>query len=94
MINGHNPNQKIQQKLDCGAVVRLDDAVIEHGVIFIHPELPPMRLLFKMDPEGKKLPAYGIEPIAPEHGDKTQFAIVVHEVAEKIVMPETPKLIV
>jgi hypothetical protein len=93
MINGEHP-PKTRQILDCGAAVRLDDAVAEHGVIFIHPELPPMRLVFQIDPTFKTLPKYHMEPIQPEHGAATQFAIHVHECAEPILdIPPAKKLI-
>lgn len=84
-INGKIPiiGEKIEQKIPAGAVVRLDDAVVKFGVIFIHPELPLLRLLFNMDPEGKKLPQYIINPIIPEHGpDKTHFSIELYGVEQ------------
>lgn len=86
MINGEKPT-KIQQFIDCGAVVRLDDAVTEYGVVFIHPDLPPMKLVFQMDPTNQSLPKYHIEPIAPKHGVNTQFAIRVHDLGESIISP-------
>lgn len=79
---------KTNQIIDCGAVLTLDDAVIKHGVIFVHPLLPPLRLMFDFDPKNKGLPKYYMEPITAEHGNQTQFVVHVHDSATTIIVPE------
>lgn len=93
MLNGKHhemPAGRVEQRIDAGAIVRLDDAVLQHGVLFLHPVLPPIKLHVILDPEGKKLPQYHFEPIEAKHGDKTIFAIDLHEVVakESIIQPE------
>lgn len=95
MLNGHeNTKPKIRQKITAGAVVRLDDAVVEHGVLFIHPMLPPIKLYMEVDAENHTIGRYYFDVIRPEHGEQTQFAVELHEVGQPQIMVPDKKLIV
>lgn len=93
MMNGHASFPKKRQMIGCGAVVRLDDPVINHGILFIHPELPPIKLHLELDLEKRTISRYAFESIKPEHGEQTEFAVLVHEELESPILQPDKKLI-
>ena len=67
MQNGHkipglDPTKEI---VECGAAVQLTDVVLSHGVIFVHPDMPLVRLRLSYSPEKKILDAYNFELVKP-----------------------------
>lgn len=68
--------------LDVGAIVPMDEEVMKHGVLFVHPGLPPFRLLFTVE-EGMLKHAFEVVGSAPAQPLKEAT----------IVLPEQPKII-
>lgn len=88
---------KSRQVVNCGAAVAIDDPVMQHGIAFLHPELPLFKLHFQMQPDA--MPKFVFEIVKPESADVKQFTVVVQRGQQppeepKIVMPEQPKLII
>lgn len=79
-----------RQVVDCGAAVRLDDAVLEHGIIFVHPELPLFKLYVSVDVANKKIDKYHFELCKPRDERVKQFIVQIREVGDeaKIIMPD------
>lgn len=82
MVNGSEVNiPKIGgtvQKVLCGAAVHLTPEVIEHGICFIHPDIPLFKMYIGRDPKtGKILHKFEVcQPLFPEI---TKFSIHVVE---------------
>lgn len=54
MNDNQNPDQSADpvtpmQVLNVGAVVPIDEEVLKHGVLFVHPQLPPFKLLLMIE---------------------------------------------
>ena len=68
---------KIQQIIDCGAIIWMDDFVTDNGVLLIHPQLPPIKLYLKTDLENHTISHMHLEVVKAKHGDQTEFAVNV-----------------
>lgn len=87
VIIGAKP--KIQQLIDCGAIVWLDQFVEDNGILLIHPQLPPIKLMLKIDLENHTLSHMHLEVVQARHGDQTEFAVNVvdEESSSAIIKP-------
>lgn len=47
-LNGHGPRPAEPQVVEAGAIVPIDAEVMTNGVLFVHPQLPPFKLWFKV----------------------------------------------
>lgn len=49
-INGEGGLPPMPERVvDVGAVVELDEEVMKHGVLFVHPRMQPFKLFFKFE---------------------------------------------
>lgn len=93
-ITAANVKPKIEQRIPCAAVVRLDDVFLEHGLLMIHPELPPIKLYLKLDLAKHTITGHHFEVVQAKHGDQTNFAIEIHEAAAPPITVPERKLII
>lgn len=84
MVNGEKPPEligidapKIEQVIDCGAIVWADEIIEEYGVLIIHPKLPPIKLHLKLDLENHTISHMHLEVVKAKHGKQTEFAVNV-----------------
>jgi hypothetical protein len=66
--------------LDVGALVPIDEEVLKHGVLFVHPNLPPFKLLFKIE---DNLLKHSFEVVGPA---PQPSSIIMPE--NKLILPE------
>jgi hypothetical protein len=76
--NGERPAKVI----DVGAVVEIDEEVLKHGVLFVHPNLPAFKLIFMIE-DGQLKHAFEIVGPVPE-GKKSKVFIP----EKKLILPE------
>jgi hypothetical protein len=93
-LNGTLPI--IEQEIQCGACVRLDDAVLEHGLVLIHPLLPPIKLHIQVDNTNLDISKNGIaryvfEKIAPKHGSQTHYSVMIMPSSEMMDDMQVPE---
>ena len=83
--NPQNPSPVTPGKiLDVGAIVTMDEEVMKHGVLFVHPGLPPFRLLFTV--EGGQL-KHAFEVVGDAPAQPVKEATVIVPQQPKIIMP-------
>lgn len=91
-MNKEDKVDKTMQVVKCGAVVRLDDAVTEHGVLFMHPEMPLFKMFLNLDLVKKIVDKYHFELVTKESDEVQAFSVVVCEAAEPaILLPQHRK---
>lgn len=73
-LPGLDPTKEV---VECGSAVQLTDAVLKHGIIFVHPEMPLVRLRLHFDEKEKRIDKYNFELVKPTKDETTGFAIVV-----------------
>lgn len=84
------------QEVDCGAVVELNEAVLKHGILFTHPDLPIFKMYMEVNHDSKTIGEYRFELVQPNSAAITDFEIHVKKPAEPkptIIMPEKKGLI-
>lgn len=90
MSNDSRPNgvDLSTQVVECGATVVLDDSVIKHGIVFVHPELPLFRLVIQVDVANKKVSHYAFELIKATSPLVKNFVIEIMGPDAQIVRPD------
>lgn len=102
IINGET-GMPIEQEILCGAAIPITRAVLDHGIVLMHPELPPIKIHLAIETkeasiEMNGISKYAFEKIEPKHGKRTKYAIVImeeqYEPEPKLAIPAKPKLII
>lgn len=84
-INGSPAPQivgEMTQTIKCGAAIHITPEVVEHGIIFIHPDLPIFKLF--LNKKGDKI-EHRFELCKPIVPEVKRFAIEI--VPSSVVMP-------
>ncbi len=70
MVNGSETPDLIgetTQEIKCGAAVHLTPEVFEHGIVFLHPNLPLFKLFLEAAPNNKLNHRFEVcKPLFPE----------------------------
>lgn len=87
---------KTRQVVDCGAAVHIDQSVLDHGVIFIHPDLPLFKLFLQIDLKKKIVKKYNFELVKPKDEHVKHFVVQLREDGDdqKIILPDDKKLVI
>jgi len=95
MQNGYTiPNMTDEKQIvECGAVVQLNEVVLSHGVIIMHPDMPLIRLVLSYDKEKKIIDKYNFELVKPESDKIKSIAVVVLPPPEEQKAPEAKLLV-
>lgn len=94
IANGETPliEGLTQQRVPCGAAVLLDDKVMKHGIVLVHPDLPLFQLFLELDPKTKMI-KHRFELIKPKSKLVKDFAIEIVDAEPAVVQPERPLII-
>lgn len=79
-----------KQTILAGAVVPLSDTVVEYGVLFHHPELPPFKLMFSLDLEKRRV-SHVFQIVEKDRPEVDQFIVDLVTAMGKTAEPPAPE---